>query len=94
MNNYIVKHIFKSEDARSQCLALMDSMSPADMAAALTGENAVCKMNWNDGVASMNMYCWWQATDGKSVISQLGQLNDFFTSEPIKMDNVTDIQAG
>ena len=38
----------------------------------------------------MKMFCWWDALDSDSIIDKLGEMNVFFTTECIEMNNVFD----
>ena len=47
-------------------------------------------MNFNNGIESMRMFCWWEAADADAIIEKLGEMNVFLETECIEMNNVFD----
>ena len=92
MKNFIATHEFKSKELQEQYFQAFSEMSEADIAAAVNGENAVCQMNWANGMASMRMFCWWKAVNADAIIEQLGDMNNFFDTVSEEMDSVVDFR--
>ena len=90
MKTYIATHEFKSKELQEQYFEAVQSMTETDIQAAVTGDQAKCQMNFSNGSDSMKMFCWWEALDSDAIIEKLGEMNAFFTTECIEMNNVLD----
>ncbi len=86
-------HEFKSAQLQEQYFDAFSNMSESDIQSVVNGERAQCLMNWSNGTKSMKMFCWWKATDAEAIIEQLGDMNSFFDTECLEMDEVMDLRA-
>ena len=93
MKNFIATHNFRSEELRKEYFEMMEKLSSEEINNSVKGEHAHCQMNWANGLKSMKMFCWWKATDSDAIIAQLGDLNNFFSTESYEMDEIIDTRG-
>ena len=69
MKNFICVHEFKSESLQEQYFEDKTLSSVKD-------GKAHFLMNFNNGIDSMKMFCWWEALDSDAIIEKLGEMNN------------------
>ena len=93
MKNFIAMHKFYSEDTKQKCFEAMGSMAESEIASSMTGGKAACQMTWHDGGVGMEMVCWWKAEGPDAIIEQIGDMNEFFSTECKELDHIMDFDA-
>jgi len=89
LKNFICVHEFKSKSLQEKYFEAIRYFEDKTVTSVKDGK-AHFLMNFNNGIDSMKMFCWWEALDSDAIIEKLGEMNVFFTTECIEMNNVFD----
>jgi|TARA_B100000524_G_C23397350_1_gene279149 hypothetical protein len=89
LKNFICVHEFKSKSLQEKYFEAIRYFEDKTVSSVKDGK-AHFLMNFNNGTDSMKMFCWWKALDSDAIIEKLGEMNVFFTTECIEMNNVLD----
>ncbi|MDG1887721.1 MAG: hypothetical protein P8J85_10980 [Alphaproteobacteria bacterium] len=92
MKNFICVHEFKSESLQEKYFEAIRYFEDRSVSSIKDGK-AHFLMNFNNGTESMRMFCWWEAVDADAIIEKLGEMNVFFETECIEMNNVFDTRT-
>ena len=87
MKNFICVHKSKSKSLQEKYFEAIRYFEDRTVSSVKDGK-AHFLMNFNNGTDSMKMFCWWKALDSDAIIEKLGEMNVFFTTECIEMNNV------
>ena len=82
-------HEFKSKSLQEKYFEAIRYFEDKTVSSVKDGK-AHFLMNFNNGIESMKMFCWWEALDSDAIIEKLGEMNVFFATECIEMNNVFD----
>ena len=77
MKNFICAHEFKSE-------SLPEKYFEDRTVSSVKDGKANSLMNFNNGIDSRKMFCWWEALDSDAVIEKLEEMNVFSATECTK----------
>ena len=83
MKNFICVHELKSKPLQEKYFEDKTVSSVKD-------GKAHFLMNFNNGIDSMKIFSWWATLDSDAIKEKLGEMNVFFTTECIEMNNVLD----
>ena len=92
MRNFICIHEFKSKALQEKYFEAVRYFEDKTLSFVKDGK-AHFLMNFNNGIDSMKMFCWWEATSSQAVIDQLGDMNSFFDTECHEMNEVLDLRT-
>ena len=82
-------HEFKSKSLQEKYFEVIRHFGEKTVRSVKDGK-AYFLMNFNNGADHMKRFCWWKALDSDAIITKLGEMNVFFTTECIEMNNVLD----
>ena len=92
MKNYMCTHEFKSIALRDKYFEAFQHFDGRGVSSVKDGK-AHFLINFNNGIKSMKMFCWWEAINESAIIEKLGEMNVFFETECFEMDNVVDARV-
>ena len=89
MKKYIAVHGYKASCEATW--AKLGEMAPSLSLAMEQGKTpARCPFTWNPYTHGRNdlIFCLWEANDPKDIITTLGELNDFITTDILEVDEI------